>query len=207
LCPSGFPFARDVLKMLFTNMENTTGTSTHVTQSITSINGYLAALGGDLAQKILDSFPPLHRLEAPLPPLLNSLRRNPYAAQLLVVMRIVRRWEKSGSAAAVAECDTGKTLTALASMFVHSHGKPFCGLRMSPPHLVDKWAREAFQTIPGVRVFIIDGLRDAKANAASGVNEVKLRHRKILPKGLKTSLTDLRLRKNYRSAPARWNAA
>jgi|SRR5579875_284651 len=52
---------------------------------------------------------------------------------------------------------------------------------------------------------MIDGPRDAKANAPSGVNEVKLRHGKILCEGLKTSLTDLRLRKNYCSARARWN--
>jgi hypothetical protein len=30
---------------------------------------------------------------------------------------------------------------------------------MVPPHLVEKWAREVFLTVPGVRVFFIDDLR------------------------------------------------
>ncbi len=187
-------------------MENTTITLPDVSKPIVNINDYLAAYGEGLAQRIVESFPPLHDVEGSVSPLLAKLRREPYPGQSLAVMGIVRRWEKSRSAAAVAECGTGKTFIALASMFVHSQGRPFCGLVMAPPHLVDKWARESFQTIPGVRVFMIDGLRDAKPNAVSGVNEVKLRHGQVVREGLKTSLPEMRLRKNYRSARARWNA-
>ena len=171
-----------------------------------NINSYLAAFGPEMSEKIVVSFPPLHGIEDPVSPLLSQLRREPYPAQSLAVMGIVQRWEKSRSSAAVAECGTGKTFIALASMFVHSRGKPFRGLVMAPPHLVDKWARETFQTIPAVRVFMIDGLRDVKANTPSGINEVKLRHGQVVREGLKTSLTELRLRKNYHSARGRWDA-
>ena len=60
----------------------------------------------------------------------------------------------------VAECGTGKTLISLGAVHVHSEGKPFTALAMVPPHLVEKWAREAFLTLPGVRVFLIDELRN-----------------------------------------------
>ena len=53
-------------------------------------------------------------------------------------------------------------------MFVHADGEPFSGIVMAPPHLVEKWARETFLTLPSVRVFLIDDMRnggDPKAAA------------------------------------------
>jgi hypothetical protein len=60
----------------------------------------------------------------------------------------------------VAECGTGKTLISLGAIHVHSGGSPFTALAMVPPHLVEEWAREAFLTLPGLRVFVIDDLRN-----------------------------------------------
>ena len=66
-------------------------------------------------------------------------------------------------------------------------------------------AREIFQTLPCVRVFFIDALRDRARNGSPyGINEVRLRHGKIVREGFHTTLTDLRLRKNYKSARERW---
>jgi len=48
----------------------------------------------------------------------------------------------------VAECGTGKTLISLGAIHVHSEGRPFTALAMVPPHLVEKWAREAFLSWP-----------------------------------------------------------
>ena len=76
---------------------------------------------------------------------------------------------------------------------------------MVPPQLVLKWARECFLTIPGVRVFVVDGVRNGLAsNGYSGVNEVCMRNGHVRREGLKTTLTDLRLAKRHRSAKARW---
>jgi len=58
----------------------------------------------------------------------------------------------------VAERGAGKTLIALGGMRVHSNGRPFAGLVMAPPHLVEKWGREAFLTLPWARVFLIDDM-------------------------------------------------
>ena len=43
-------------------------------------------------------------------------------------------------------------------------------MTMVPPHLVEKWAREAFLTLPGLRVFLIDDLRNGgNENKSPGV--------------------------------------
>ncbi len=107
--------------------------------------------------------------------------------------------------AAIAECGTGKTLISLGAMFVHAKGKPFTALAMVPPQLVEKMGRECILTLPRVRVFFIDGVRNGVAsNGHTGVNEVRLRNGRIVREGLRTTLSDLRLRKQFRSARSRW---
>jgi len=82
------------------------------------------------------------------------------------------------TAAMIAECGTGKTLISLGAMFVHSGGKPFTALVMAPPQLTLKWCRETLLTLPRVRVFLIDGVRNSVgSNGHTGVNEVRLRSR------------------------------
>jgi hypothetical protein len=54
--------------------------------------------------------------------------------------------------------------------------------------LVEKWAREAFLTLPGIRVFLIDDLRNGgDENKAHGVNEVRLTQGSIVREGLHTT--------------------
>jgi hypothetical protein len=78
---------------------------------------------------------------------------------------------------------------------------------MVPPHLVEKWAREAFLTLPGLRVFLIDDLRNGgDENRFHGVNELRLRQGRIVREGLHTTLSELRLRKNSLSSRKRWLA-
>lgn len=69
----------------------------------------------------------------------------------------------------IAECGTGKTLISLGAVHPHSERKPFTALAMVPPQLVEKWAREAFLTLPRVRVFFIDGLRTRTSSAGHAV--------------------------------------
>ncbi len=122
-------------------------------------------------------------------------------------MGIVKCWQEARCAAAVAECGTGKTLISLGSVFTHASARPFTCLAMVPPQLVEKWCREAISTLPGIRVFVIDGCRNGVAsNGFTGVNEVRLRNGRIVREGLKTTLSDMRLAKGHRSARARWQA-
>jgi hypothetical protein len=170
-----------------------------------SIPDYLRRYSLELGQRILDLYPPLHSVEDSVSPLLNQLLRKPFEAQKIAVMGCVKKLRNSRAAAVVAECGAGKTLIALASLWVHSGGRTSTTLYMCPPHLVNKVAREAFLTMPRVRVFFIDGIRDAgSSDAPSGVNEVKLRHRQIVREGLRTTLPELSQAMNGKSARRRW---
>jgi hypothetical protein len=171
----------------------------------TSISDYLRAFATELGNRILDSFPPLQGAADPPSPLLSKLLRRPYPAQSVAILGVVKRLAEARSAAVVAECGTGKTLISLASLFVASGGRPFVAVAMVPSHLT-KWLREGLTTIPGLRAFVIDGLRNANSTSSNGIHEVKLRAGRIVREGFKTTLTDLRLRRNYPSARARWNA-
>jgi hypothetical protein len=172
----------------------------------TNISTYLSAFASELGERILESFPPLHGPQDPSSPLLSKLLRRPFPAQALAIGGIVRRLAEARSAAVVAECGTGKTLIALASLYVAARGKPFSALALVPPTITTKWGREALLTLPRLRVFLIDGLRDGRSSSPNGIHELKLRSGKVVREGLQTTLTDLRLRKNYSSARARWSA-
>jgi hypothetical protein len=172
-----------------------------------SISAYLRAWASQLGERILQSFPPLHGFDDVPSPLIPQLLRRPFPAQTLAIMGVVKRWNEARGAAVIAECGTGKTLISLGAVHVHSERKPFTALAMVPPQLVEKWAREAFLTLPRVRVFFIDGLRTPTGSAThAGVNEVRLRHGRIVREGLRTTLTELRLRRTARNARSRWNS-
>lgn len=172
-----------------------------------SISEYLTIYGNVLGDRVFAQFPPLHSPDDPTWPELHQLKRRPFPAQTLAIMGIAKRWQKSRCAAAVAECGTGKTLISLGSIFTHAAGRQFTCLAMVPPQLVEKWARECFLTLPGMRVFVIDGIRNGVgSNGFTGVNEVRFRSGRIVREGLKTTLSDIRLAKTFRSARARWQA-
>ena len=171
-----------------------------------TIADYLREFGSELADRTVQMHPVLYNPGDPVSPKMNALLRKPYPAQEVTAMSVVKRWEQARAAAVIAECGTGKTLVALAAIHCHSDGRPYTSLALVPGHLTAKMAREAFQTLPGIRVFFIDALRDHARDASPcGVNEVKLRHGKIVREGLHTTLTELRLRKKYRTARERWH--
>jgi len=171
------------------------------------INEYLRAWAPELGERILQTYPPLQGFDDAASPLAGQLLRKPFPAQRLAMMGVVKRWEEARGAAVIAECGTGKTLIALGAVHVHSDRKPFTALAMVPPQLVEKWAREAFLTLPRVRVFFIDGLRTPTSSTGhAGINEVKLRHGRITREGLRTTLTELRQRKTARTARQRWDS-
>jgi superfamily II DNA or RNA helicase len=131
----------------------------------------------------------LHAIDDAPSPTISKLLRRPYPAQTLAIMGLVRPWQQARAGAVIAECGTGKTLISLGAVYTHAEGRPFTATAMVPPQLVEKWCREAFLTLPHVRVFIIDGLRTpTNSKGHYGVNEVKLRNGRIVREGLKTSI-------------------
>jgi superfamily II DNA or RNA helicase len=176
-------------------------------QQLDTIYSYMKMFSRELGERILEEYPALQRFEDSISPRIKELLRRPFPAQSIAVMGIAKRWETQHTAAIVAECGTGKTLMSLAAIHVHANGNPYTAIAMVPPHLVEKWAREAIQTLPKIRVFLVDDLRNAgDPKMPHGVNEVRLQGKRIVRKGLHTTLTDLRLRKSYPSARQRWAA-
>ena len=176
-------------------------------EPITDIPTYLRAHAQEIGNRILESYPPLHSIDDPPSPMIGKLLRKPYPAQTLAIMGLVRRWQQARAGAVIAECGTGKTLISLGAVQTHAEDRPFTAVAMVPPQLVEKWCREAMLTLPRVRVFIIDGLRTpTNSNSHHGVNEVKLRNKRIVREGLRTSLSELRLRKTSPSARKRWDS-
>src|SRR5215470_12574709 len=172
---------------------------------LTTIYDYMRSHAAFLGERILLQFPALHQVDDPLSPRIEGLLRRPFPAQAIAIMGLAKRWQKARTGMVVAECGTGKTLISLGAVHVHSEGKPFTALAMVPPHLVEKWAREAFLTLPGVRVFFIDDLRNGgDENKHHGVNEVRLRHGRILREGLNITLSEMRLRRDSASSRKRW---
>ena len=172
-----------------------------------TISDYLRAHAQELGNRILESHRPLRAIDDPPSPLISKLLRKPYPAQTLAIMGLVRRWQQARAGAVIAECGTGKTLISLAAVQTHAEDQPFTALAMVPPQLVEKWCREAILTLPRVRVFIIDRLRTpTNSNSHHGVNEVKLRNKRIVREGLRTSLSELRLRRTSPSARKRWDS-
>lgn len=172
-----------------------------------TIFDYMSHHSRELGERILRDFPALHRVGDSISSRISALRRNPFPAQNVAIMGIARRWEEWRTAAIIGEMGTGKTLMALAAIDVHSDGRRYNALAMVPPHLVEKTAREAFQTLSGIRVFVIDDLRNGgDAKAPHGINEVRMRKGEIVREGLHTSLSDLRNRKDYYTRRKRWEA-
>src|SRR5216683_4597956 len=161
--------------------------------NITDIFTYMRAYANLLGERIVEEYPALHQIDNSVSPCVEELLRRPFPAQTIALMGVVKRWQQSRSAMVVAECGTGKTLISLGAIHVHSGGSPFTAFAMVPPHLVEKWAREAFLTMPGLRVFLIDDLRNGgDENKSHGVNEVRLRRGRIVREGLHTTLSELR---------------
>jgi superfamily II DNA or RNA helicase len=172
---------------------------------LSTIYDYMRAHAAVLGERILREYPALHQFDDTVSPRIEGLLRTPFPAQTIAIMGVTKRWQQARTAMVIAECGTGKTLISLGAIHVHHQGSPFTALAMVPPHLVEKWAREAFLTLPGIRVFLIDDLRNGgDENKAHGVNEVRLRQGRIVREGLNTTLSELRLRKDSLSSRKRW---
>ncbi len=172
-----------------------------------TIYDYMRTHATLLGERILQEYPALHRFDDPPSTRIAGLLRKPFLAQTIAIMGIAKRWQHARTGMVIAECGTGKTLISLGAIHVHSEGKRSTSLAMVPPHLVEKWAREAFLTLPGLRVFVIDDLRNGgDENKSHGVNEVRLRQGRIVREGLRTTLSELRLRKDSPSARKRWQS-
>ena len=92
------------------------------------IQEYLQLHATELGERILRSYPLLQGADDDLSPLLGRMLRRAYLVQALAAMAVSKRWQMARNANVIAECGAGKTLIALASVFLHSVGRPFSAL-------------------------------------------------------------------------------
>jgi hypothetical protein len=154
---------------------------------------YLRHFSHEIGSRIVEMYPPLQGPNDPFAAEIATLLRTPLPAQALTISGAAKRLETARSVRVVGECGTGKTLMSVGIAHTHAKGEPYTAISMCPPHLVYKWAREVFETIPRARVFVIYDLRNGgDPTRPHGVVEVGLKNREVVHKGLKTSLYELR---------------
>ncbi|HEY2471661.1 MAG TPA: hypothetical protein VGI45_27990 [Terracidiphilus sp.] len=156
----------------------------------TDIYAYLRAHAGELGSRILESYSPLQSTTDEVPSELSTLLRTPLPAQAIAIGGLAKHFRSARAARIVAECGAGKTYMALGLAHIL---KARTILVMCPSHLGMKWAREAIQTIPFVRTFLIEDMRNGgDPRQPHGVLEVRLRKGRVVYEGMQLSLAELR---------------
>lgn len=154
---------------------------------------YLRTYASELGARIVEMYPPLQGPKDPLAPELKTLLRKPLPVQGMTITGCAKYLKTAKSVSIVGECGTGKTLMSAGIVHAHAEGDPYSAIVMCPPHLVLKWAREIFITVPDARVFVIYDFRNGgDPKKPHGVVEMRLRNGHAVSKGERTTLSDLR---------------
>ena len=109
-----------------------------------------------IAQRVVESYPPLYRPSEnghKLPRLL----RKPLGAQEDAIKGAALSLEAHRGTTVVGEMGTGKTFIAAAAAHMAGFKRI---LVLGPPHLVPKWKREVEMTVPGARAVIVKSITD-----------------------------------------------
>ncbi len=85
---------------------------------------------------------------------LENLKRTLYPKQVNAVVALAKGFQSKKSLILTAECGTGKTIMALATAYLIGAHRIIV---MCPGHLVQKWIREAQETIPGISCYNLNG--------------------------------------------------
>jgi len=129
--------------------------------NVIPLSRFVADFGDGLLEAVTRQNPPVYdgtpdpRRDA----VMDALKRRPFPAQRTVVQAVIRLLLDAAEQAAVinAEMGTGKTMMAIcAAAVLHAEGYRRT-LVIAPPHLVYKWRREILETVPGVRVWVLNG--------------------------------------------------
>lgn len=129
--------------------------------NVLPLTQFIADFGAGLLDAVREQNPPVYDGDADpdRDAIMNALSRKPFSAQREVVQAVTRLLINENQEAAVinAEMGTGKTMMAIAAAAVmHAEGYQRT-LVISPPHLVYKWRREIRETVPGARVWVLNG--------------------------------------------------
>lgn len=129
--------------------------------TVIPLGQFIADFGDGLLEAVSRDHPPVYDgvPVAAREVVMDALRRQPFPAQREVVQACSRLLLDAGEDAAViaAEMGTGKTMMGIATAAVLHAERGGRTLVISPPHLVYKWRREIRDTVPGARVWVLNG--------------------------------------------------
>ncbi|MCY4448029.1 MAG: hypothetical protein OXE02_04195, partial [Chloroflexi bacterium] len=109
--------------------------------------GFIDTFRDSIAQRVVESYPPLYRPSEQTVQLPTLLRR-PLGAQADAIRGAALSLGAHQGTTVVGEMGTGKTFIAASA----AHAAGFRRvLVLCPPHLVRKWKREVEETVPGAR--------------------------------------------------------
>ena len=121
-----------------------------------NLGTFIDTFKDSIAQRVVESYPPLYRPSeqaVQLPPLLRS----PLGAQADAIRGAALSLSANQGTTVVGEMGTGKTFIATSA----AHAAGFRRiLVLCPPHLVRKWKREVEETIPGAKAAIVSSITD-----------------------------------------------
>ena len=109
-----------------------------------------------IAQRVVESYPPLYR-PSENGHRLPRLLRKPLGAQEDAIKGAALSLEAHRGTTVVGEMGTGKTFIAAAAAHLAGFKRI---LVLCPPHLVPKWKREVEMTVPGARAVIVKSITD-----------------------------------------------
>ena len=118
--------------------------------------GFIDTYRDAIAQRVVESYPPLYRPSengGKLPMLLRS----PLGAQADAIRGAALSLEAHRGTTVVGEMGTGKTFIAASAAHMAGFKRI---LVICPPHLTRKWKREVEQTVPGARAAIVASITD-----------------------------------------------
>ena len=118
--------------------------------------GFIDTYRDAIAQRVVESYPPLYRPSengGKLPMLLRS----PLGAQADAIRGAALSLEAHRGTTVVGEMGTGKTFIAASAAHMAGFKRI---LVICPPHLTRKWKREIEQTVPGARAAIVASITD-----------------------------------------------
>ena len=109
-----------------------------------------------ITKAVTQAYPPLVTHAEPL----RGLLRKPLGQQDLAITATARSLHEHRNTLLVGEMGTGKSFCSIASAYKAGLQRV---LVMAPPHLVEKWAREVHETVPGVRTRILESMSQVEA--------------------------------------------
>lgn len=118
-----------------------------------SLTEFMALFGEELMSRVREALPPIV-----VSPTVVSRGRKPLGVQALASTAMVEALKRYGAGFLVAEMSTGKTKIALDALMEYNPQGRY--LVMCPPHLVEKWRREA--EMEGFHAVILSSLEDIR---------------------------------------------